>query len=361
MNERVRRHAEILVDHCTDLTAEDNVLIRAPTPAEDLVVALYERIGEIGARPVTSWRNPRAGAAYAEAMDVDDFRTRDHRLAGMEETDAVIMVTGGTNAFESSDVDPEKSAAASRARQPVLEERLDKRWVITQHPTPADAQQAEMSTDAWTDFVYDAVNRDWDEQREFQRQMVEILQAGSEVRIVSGDGTDLRMSIDGMDAANDYAERNLPGGEAFTAPVPDSVEGVVRFDLPVMRNGREVRDARLTFEGGEVVDHAAARNEDVLTAILDTDEGARRVGELGIGMNRGIDEFSYNVLFDEKMGDTVHLALGNAIEECVPDDREFNESATHVDMLVDVSEDARIEVDGEVVQRDGTFVFEESE
>jgi len=147
----------------------------------------------------------------------------------------------------------------------------------------------------------------------------------------------------------------------YTSPVPDGVEGEVTFDMPVVRKGQVVEGAVLRFEDGEVVEHSAEKNEDVLTSVLDTDEGARRVGELGIGMNRGIDEFSYNVLFDEKMGDTVHLALGNAIEECVPDDREFNESATHVDMLVDVSEDARIEVDGEVVQRDGTFVFEESE
>jgi aminopeptidase len=359
MDDRVRRHAEILVEHCTDVDADDNVLVRAPATADDLVVALYEQLGKRGARPTMSWRNSRAVRAYAREMDTDDFRTKDHRLAAMEETDVVIMVTGSTNSAETSDVDPETSAAAGRAKQPVLEERLDKRWVITQHPTAADAQQAEMSTEAWTDFVYDAVNRDWAAQREHQAQMVEILDPASEVRIVSGEGTDIRMSVDGMRASNDYAKRNLPGGEAFTSPVPDSVEGEVTFDMPLIRNGREIRDARLSFEGGEVVAHSASQNEAVLTSVLETDEGARRVGELGIGMNRGIDEFTYNMLFDEKMGDTVHVALGNALEECVPDDREFNESATHVDMLVDMSEDSRIEVDGKVVQRDGVFVFEE--
>jgi len=359
MDDRIRRHAEILVDHCTDVADDDNVLVRAPTEAEDLVVALYEQLGKRGARPTTSWSNSRAKRAYARAMDTSDFRTKDHSLAAMEETDVVIMVMASANSAETSDVDPEKSSAAGRAKQPILEERLDKRWVITQHPTAADAQRAEMSTDAWTEFVYDAVNRDWEAQREHQAQMVEILDPASEVRIVSGEGTDLRMSVDGMRANNDYATRNLPGGEAFTSPVPDSVEGEVTFDLPVIRNGREIRDARLTFEGGEVVAHSAGRNEEVLTSVLDTDEGARRVGELGIGMNRGIDRFTYNTLFDEKMGDTVHVALGNALEDCVPDDREFNESATHVDMLVDMSEDSRIEVDGEVVQRDGTFRFED--
>ncbi|WP_135535694.1 aminopeptidase [Halostella pelagica] len=359
MDDRIRRHAEILVDHCTDIEAGDNVLVRAPAEADDLVVALYEQLGDRGARPVTSWSNSRAGSAYAREMDVEDFETKDHRLAAMEETDVVIMVTGSANSAESSDIDPEKSAAAGRARQPILQERLDKRWVITQYPTAADAQKAEMSTAAWTDFVYEAVNRDWEAQREFQDQMVAVLDPAEEVRIVSGDGTDLRMSVDGMRASNDYAKRNLPGGEAFTSPVPDSVEGEVRFDMPLIRNGREIRDAHLTFEGGEVVSHSADQNEAVLASVLETDDGARRVGELGIGMNRGIDEFTYNMLFDEKMGDTVHIALGNALEECVPDDREFNESAMHVDMLVDMSENSRIEVDGEVVQRNGTFRFEE--
>ncbi|WP_254545323.1 aminopeptidase [Halomarina pelagica] len=360
MDDRVRRHAEILVDHCTDVGPDDDVLISAPATADDLVVALYERLGERGARPTLSWRNRRAGRAYARAMDVDDFRTKGHDLAAMRETDVVIMVAGSTNAAETSDVDPAKAAASARANRPVLEERLEStRWVITQHPTPADAQRAEMSTAAWTDFVYDAVNRDWAAQREFQEQLVEILDPAAAVRVVSGEGTDLSMSVDGMRAGSDDATRNLPGGEVFTAPVPDSVEGEVTFDLPVRRHGREVRDARLVFEGGEVVDHTAGRNEDVLTSVLDTDEGARRLGELGIGTNRGIDRFTGTLLFDEKMGDTVHLALGNAVEECVPDGREFNASATHVDMLVDVSEDSRIEVDGEVVQRDGTFRFEE--
>jgi aminopeptidase len=145
----------------------------------------------------------------------------------------------------------------------------------------------------------------------------------------------------------------------FTAPVVDSVEGEVLFDMPLMAQGREIEDVRLVFEDGEVVEYEAAKNEDVLAAVLDTDEGARRLGELGIGMNRDIDRFTYNMLFDEKMGDTVHMALGRAYEENVPDNRERNDSAMHMDMIVDMSEDSRIELDGEVVQRDGVFVFED--
>lgn len=167
------------------------------------------------------------------------------------------------------------------------------------------------------------------------------------------------MSVDGMVTENDFGEKNLPGGEVFTAPVPDSVEGEVLFSKPLMVYGREVEEAYLQFANGEVVEHSAETNEDVLSAVLDTDDGARRLGELGIGMNRDIDRFIYNMLFDEKMGDTIHMALGSAYEETVGDNRERNDSAVHMDMIVDMAEDSTIEVDNEVIQRNGRFVFED--
>ena len=359
MDPRVREHAEILVKHCCDVSAGDNVIIGAPAVAEDLVVALYEKLGERGARPALHWSSARAGRAYARAMDPDDYRTAEHALAEMEETDVVIMVSGAANTAEQSDVDPEMNAPRAHAHEPVFKERLGTRWVITQHPAPGNAQKAEMSTEAYEKFVYRAINKNWDAQRAHQARMVDILDPASEVRIVSGETTDVTMSIAGMRAENDYGELNLPGGEAFTVPMPDSVEGEVLFDKPLLRSGREIQDVSLRFEGGEVVEHSAAKNEDLLTSVLDTDAGARRLGELGIGMNRDIDRFTYNMLFDEKMGDTIHLALGDAIGECVPEGVEKNESAQHLDMIVDMSEDSRIEVDGEVVQRNGTFRFED--
>ena len=359
MDDRTRRHAEILVDYCTEIEPDDTVLVRAPTAAADLVVALYERIGRRGAHPLTEWTNRRAQRAYAREADPDDVDTKTHRVAAMAETDAVILVKAAENAAEGSDIDLETRRAMSRAKQPVLEERLETRWVITQHPTPADAQRAEMSTAAWTDYVYDAIDRDWDAQRERQQRVAQRLEAADEVRITSGDTTDLRLSISGMGAINDAGKKNMPAGEVATSPVPSSVEGEIAFDVPLYRNSREIRDVRLVFEDGEVVDHGAGRNEEALTSLLETDAGARRVGELGIGMNRGIDQFTDNILFDEKMGETVHIALGNAMEECVPDEERFNESAVHADMLVDVSRDSVVELDGEAIQRNGVFWFED--
>jgi len=375
MDERIRDHAETIADHSTDMSAGDRVVISAPPVASDLADALHAVAGERGAEPVylcgdTSARRAflraRAAAGTGDAdgdpnEDADasaDFETPEHELALVEATDVYVAIRADANATELSDVDPETTAAAERARQPVREARLDCRWCLTQYPAAGNAQLAELSTAAYEAFVWNAVAKDWDAQRTHQQRMVDRMDAADTVRIVSGDGTDIELSIAGSTTRNDYGEKNLPGGEVFTAPIPESVEGTVHFDMPLYHQGREVEDIQLTFADGEVVDHAAAKNEALLTEVLNTDDGARRLGELGIGMNRDIDRFTYNMLFDEKMGDTVHLAIGMAYDECLPDDRDPNESAVHLDMIVDMSEDSRIELDGEVVQRNGTFVFE---
>lgn len=357
MDPRIREHAEIIVDHSTNIAAGDNVVVALPSAAEDLAVALHELLADRGAIPLLLTYSERAQRAYQR--NATEFETPEHEKAMYEAADAVVIARGGENATEKSDVPPDQEAAYRRANRPVQQERLSTRWCLTQFPSSGHAQLAGMSTEAYEDFVWDAVSLDWEAQREFQAQMVDILNDAETVRIQSGERTDLTMSIAGNRTLNDYGERNLPGGEVFTAPQPDSVEGEVHFDLPLYRQGREIEGASLRFENGEVVDHAADRNEDVLTSILGTDDGARRLGELGIGMNRSIDQFTYNMLFDEKMGDTVHLAVGSAYEDCIGEGNERNESAEHVDMIVDMSKNSTITVDGETVQRDGTFVFED--
>ncbi|APX97390.1 aminopeptidase [Natronorubrum daqingense] len=360
MDARIREHAEIIANHSVDLQEGDNVIVDAHPVAEDLVVALHEVIGDAGANPLTT--SQRTGArqrrAFLRAGD-DEYETPEHELALIQNTDVYIAIRAGDNATQTADVDPETQAAYQQSHRPILEERLSTRWCLTQYPAPANAQLAEMSTEGYENFVWDAVNKDWDEQRAHQANMVEIMDPAEEIRIKSGETTDVTMSIDGNPTLNDHGEHNLPGGEVFTAPVPDSVEGEVLFDMPLYHQGREITDVYLEFDGGEVVDHAAAKNEDVLTEVLNTDDGARRLGELGIGMNRDIDQFTYNMLFDEKMGDTVHMAVGRAYDDTVAEGNEQNDSAVHVDMIVDMSDDSFIEVDGEVVQRNGTFRFED--
>ncbi|MFB6353747.1 MAG: aminopeptidase [Halobacteriales archaeon] len=360
MDPRVREHAAVIAEQCVDLSAGDTVIIDAEPDADDLVVALVELAGDVGAHPlVTRHRmGQRFRRAYIRNHD-GDFAEPRHLRALFEELDVYVAIRSGANTAETSDVDPADQAAYDRAHREIRNVRLAKRWCLTQFPSTGYAQLAGMSTEGYEDFVWDAVLRDWDAQRAHQAQLVERLEAADEVRIRSGEETDLRLSVDGMPVINDAADNNMPGGEVFTAPVVDSVEGTVRFDVPTVLRGREVEDVFLRFEAGRVVEHDAPEYADLLAEVLETDDGARRLGELGIGMNRAIDRFTKNILFDEKMGDTVHLALGMAYEDTVGPGREQNESAIHEDLIVDMSEDSSIELDGEVVQRDGTFVFED--
>jgi aminopeptidase len=356
MDPRVREHAETIVEHSTGVEAGDDVIVYVPGDAEDLAVALHELLGEKGANPLLLTYSERAERAFLR--NSDEFETPDHELAMYENADATIIARSGPNPSEKADVEPETTAAYNRAHDPVKKARLDTTWCLTQYPSPGYAQLAGMSTESYEEFVYDAVSLDWEAQREFQENLVEILDDASEVRIRAGEETDITMSIEGNTAANDYGEANLPGGEVFTAPQKYSVEGEVHFDMPLYRQGREVEGVRLTFEDGKVTEFSAERNEEVLQGVFDTDEEARYLGELGIGMNDAIDQFTYNMLFDEKMGETVHMAVGSAYPMCVGEGNELNDSAEHVDMIVDMSEDSVIEVDGEVVQEDGEFIFE---
>ncbi|MDS0300031.1 aminopeptidase [Halogeometricum sp. S1BR25-6] len=373
MDPKIREHAEVLVDWSARIDAGDDVVVSVAEGAHELAVAVAEKLGDRGANVVTTYASDEVSRAYLRAHD-GEFETAGHELALYENADSVLFLGGGRNTFATADVPGETRQAAARAAESVREARMNTDWVSTVHPTRSLAQQAGMSYEEYREFVYDAVLRDWEALAEEMAEMKEVLDEGSEVRLVKEetterDGstgpsrtTDLTMSIEGRTAVNSaasvaYDSHNLPSGEVFTAPYDP--EGEAFFDVPMTINGTRVRDVRLTFEDGEVTDFAAESGEAALGDVLDTDEGARRLGELGIGMNRGIDRFTDSILFDEKMGDTVHLAVGRAYDACLPEGEAGNDSAVHVDMITDVSEDSRIEVDGEVVQRDGVFRWEQ--
>jgi len=298
MDPRIREHASIVADHSIDAGAGDDVIVRAPPVAEDLVVALGEVLGDLGANPLVVMDSDRVERAYLRARG-DEFETPEHHLALIEAADASVRIRAGENVTERSDLDPATQAAHRRARQPVLAERLDKRWCLTQYPAPGHAQLAETSTEAYENFVWDAIAKDWDAVRDHQAQVAAVLDEATEVRIVSGETTDVTMTLADNPTVNDYGEKNLPGGEVFTAPIPGSVEGEVLFDLPLYHQGREIEDAYLRFSDGKVVEHRSSKNEATLTEVLNTDDGARRLGELGIGMNRDIDRFTYNMLYGD--------------------------------------------------------------
>ena len=359
MDERVREHAEVLVDWSARVEAGDDVVLSVGPDAHELAVAVAEKLGERGANLLATYSSGEITRAYLRAHE-GEFDEPAHERALVEETDVYLSLGGGRNTSATADVPGERRRAYDSARAEVRETRLGTRWVSTVHPTRSLAQQANMAYEEYQDFAYDAILRDWESLADEMAQMKALLDAGDEVRLVS-DGTDLTMRIEGRTAVNSaasvaYDSHNLPSGEVFTAPY--ATEGEVTFDVPMTLRGESVRNVRLEFEDGEVVDYDAEQGADVIADVLETDDGARRLGELGIGMNRGIDRYTDNILFDEKMGDTVHLALGRAYDANLPEGESGNESAVHVDLITDVSEDSRLEIDGEVVQRNGRFRWE---
>ena len=232
------------------------------------------------------------------------------------------------------------------------------RWVYTIFPTNAYASDAEMSLQEFEDFYYGAclaTDGDplsaWQRASDECRRLADWIDGRNEVH-VTAPGTDIRLGVEGRTFIPCVGKHNMPDGEFFTGPIEDSVEGEVTFSLPAMIGGREVTGARFKFEGGKVVDASADRNEDYLIQLLDTDEGSRRLGELGIGTNYGIDRGTRDVLLDEKIGGTVHMAVGATY----PESGGTNESAVHTDLVCDLRRGGKIEVDGEVLQEDGRFV-----
>jgi len=365
MDPRVYDHAETLVDWSARIGAGDDVVLRVAEGAHDLAVAVAETLGERGANLVTVYSSDEVSRAYLRGHDGGFETDPEYELALYERADSVLSLGGGRNTTALADVPGERRQASVRAREGIREARLSTDWVSTVHPTRSLAQQAGMAYEEYREFVYDAVLRDWEALADEMARLKEILDDGREVHIAD-DGTDLTLPIENRIAVNSaasvaYDSHNLPSGEVFTAPVADGISGTVTFDVPMTINDRRVRDVRLEFEAGEVVGFAAAQGEEAIAETLDTDAGARRLGELGVGMNRGIDRVTDNILFDEKMGGTVHLALGRAYASNFPEGHadEQNESAVHVDLIRNMDEGSRLSVDGEVVQADGLFRWED--
>jgi len=360
MDDRIRAHAETLVDWSARVDAGDEVVMRVAEGAHDLAVAVAAELGARGAPLVATYGSDEVTRAYLRAHD-GDFGPADAERALYDHADVYLSLGGGRNTTATADVPGDTQSAHARAREAAREARMATDWVSTVHPTRSLAQAAGMSYEAYQDFVYDAVLRDWESLAAEMGRLRERLDAGREVRLVA-ERTDLTLPIAGRTAVNSaasvaYDSHNLPSGEVFTAPA--GAEGEVTFDVPITVQGRRLRDVHLVFEAGEVVDFAAAEGEDALADLLDTDAGAKRLGELGVGMNRGITRPTDNVLFDEKMAGTVHLALGRAYDACLPEGKTGNASAVHTDFITRMGEGSRLVIDGETVQRDGVFRWED--
>ena len=364
MDERIHEHAAVLVDWSARVDAGDNVVVNVAEGAHELGVAVAEAIGERGGNLLAVNDSAELSRAYLQgraAGDTDFDDAPAHELAMVEATDVYLRLGGGRNTATAADVPSEIRQAARRSHSAIREARLATDWISTVHPTRSLAQQAGLSLEAYQDFVYDAVLRDWESLAAEMAQLKSILDKGETVHIETPT-TDLRLSIENRTAVNSaasvaYDSHNLPSGEVFTSPT--NAEGTITFDLPRTVDGARLSNVELTIENNAVVGYTADQGEAALGELLETDDEANHLGELGIGMNRGIDRTTDRILFDEKMAETVHLAIGRAYDACLPGDEAGNESAIHVDLLADMRTDSRLSVDGRVIQQNGTFRWEE--
>jgi aminopeptidase len=357
--------AKALTGYSVEVEPGQVVAISGGSAADPLLQEIYREVVERGAHPVMV-PSVRGGASTLLKQGSDaqlEFISPVERFV-REEADIVINIMAETNTRSMAQVDPARQAVFQKARRPLFERFMERAgsgemdWTLTLFPTDAYAQDAEMDTESYTDFVLSACKLDrddpvraWLDLKAEQQRLIDWLDGRKQVHL-TGPEIDLTLSIEGRTWINSDGKRNFPSGEIFTAPVEDSVNGRIRFSFPVVTAGREIDDIRLRFEDGKVVEATATKNEDYLIQQLDSDEGARRLGEFAFGTNFDIQQFTKNILFDEKIGGTVHMAVGLGY----PETGSINKSAIHWDMIADLRQGGQVDVDGEPFMRDGTFV-----
>jgi aminopeptidase len=344
--------AALLCKWCLEVDEGQQVLVTTTTLAVPLVEAVHRAILERSAWPLLRLETPAQTKQFfdhAKQLHLEGFAPLE--LTDARDADSSLRIDAGERARVGGRVDPELIARTARARMPLREARLAHRWCRTLWPTPALAEQAAMEPEAYAQFVARALFLDqpdpvgaWKKLSERQQALVERLSAAREIR-VEAEQTDLRLNVEGRTWINSDGRRNMPSGEVFTGPHEHSANGTILFTLPTSPSGVEVEDVRLTFVDGEVVASSAARGEDYLRAALATDEGARYVGEVGIGTNVGIDRPTGSILLDEKMAGTVHLALGRSY----PETEGTNTSALHWDLICDLRHTGRLSADGDTL------------
>jgi aminopeptidase len=362
---RAENLAKILVGYSTEVKAGETVSIDGEVGAEPLLRAVYEEVLKAGAHPILNVALDGLAATYFEHASDEQLEWISPLTQWMaENADVRIGIGASANTRELSAVPPERQTKRQTATGKLLARMMDRsaagefRWCYTLYPTNAYASEAEMSLRDYEDFYFGACLADdgdpltaWKRASTETERLAEWIEGHEEVR-VTAPGTDIRLGIAGRKFIPCTGKHNMPDGEFFTGPVEDSVEGEVTFHLPAVIAGREVSGVHLRFESGKVVDAGAERGEEFLIQLLDTDEGARRLGELGIGTNYAIDRGTLEVLLDEKIGGTVHMAVGRSY----PESGGVNESAVHTDLVCDLRRGGKLEVDGTVMQEDGRFV-----
>lgn len=362
---RLEKLAAVLVHYSTGVRPGQLVRISSPAVAAPLVVELYRQVVAAGGHPMVRMSPDELSEVFLKTAGDEQLKyVNPVAQFEIEKIDVSLGIWADENTKALTNIDPRRMGLSQSARKPLMDTFMKRaaagslKWSGTQFPTHASAQDAEMSLSEYEDFVFNAglLNLPdpvaaWKAVSEKQQRLADFLNGKSDYRVVAANGTDVRMSVANRRWINCDGHENFPDGEVFTGPVLDSVNGTIHFSFPAVHHGREVRDVKLTFKDGKVVDASAGKGQDFLFSMLDMDAGSRFLGECAIGTNYNIRQYTRNTLFDEKIGGTVHFALGAGY----PETGNTNESGLHWDMVVDLRSGGYAEIDGVKVNVDGQF------
>lgn len=364
---RVERLADLICDHSLGLGRGDVLRIDAFECAAPLILAFARAALDRGANAYADVSlSGLSEHLLAEGSDDQISFVAPTDWVEIEELDALVTIWSDDNTRSHSRVDPGRQSRNLAARRRLSNRRWERisagemRWCGTLFPTNAHAQDAELSLSEYEAFVFQACHVErgdedaaawWRSTAQRLGARADALASARELRII-GEDTDVRLAVDGRNWIAADGTHNMPDGEVFTSPVETGTEGEIRFRFPASFDGREVEDVRLRFEAGRVVAAEAARGEDYLHSLLDIDDGARVLGEVAFGLNYEIDRFTHNILFDEKIGGTMHLALGSSFAQAGGK----NVSGLHWDLICDLRADGEVYADGELVWKHGQFV-----
>lgn len=359
-------HAQLLLDYSVNLQPREKVCIQGSTACLPLMEALFRYAISKGAFPQLKILNEYAQEIVLKNGDKNQISyISKSDMTLINDIDVLINIIGSENTKYLSNVNPENVKILNRGKESYLNTLFTRRkenklrLAITSHPTQSEAQEASMSLTEYRDFVYNACKlyedepiKEWLIMSKEQARICAFLDKKRKLNIKSYD-TDLTMSIEGRKWINCDGKVNLPDGEVFTGPIENSVNGHIRFSFPGIFASKEIGDIQLTFKEGKVIKANASKGEDLLRQLLETDDGARYVGEIAVGTNGDITKFTRNMLFDEKIGGTVHLAIGRSL----PESGGVNKSSIHWDMLCDMKQGGEIYADDEMIYKNGKFII----
>jgi aminopeptidase len=352
---RFAKLARLLIEYSTRMKRGERVLIDAIDVPDEFSVELMRAARKVGAIPIIEVRHSRVTREIIRGTDEKHAAlVREIELARMKRVQAYIAIRGAANASENADISSDCMALYSKTLRPVLDYRVNKtRWVVLRWPTPSMAQSASMSTEAFEDLYFNVCTMDYHRMAKAMSPLQRRMRRADHVHITAP-GTDLRFSIKGIGAVKCEGARNIPDGEVFSCPVKDSVQGYITFNTPTIYSGTKFENVRLEFRDGKIID-ARSTNTKRLNEVLDTDAGARYIGEFSLGFNPHILNPLCDILFDEKIAGSLHFTPGQAYE--VADNG--NRSAVHWDMVLIQRKEwggGEIYFDGELIRKDGMFV-----